>query len=63
MKHLLKLSDLTGEEITEILDLADQLKAEKKKGIPHERLKGKTLGMIFEKLPFLCVPSLVRISA
>ena len=49
MKHLLKLSDLTGEEITEILDLADQLKAEKKKGIPHERLKGKTLGMIFEK--------------
>mgnify|MGYP002566855464 CR=1 FL=1 len=33
----------------EILDLADQLKAEKKKGIPHERLKGKTLGMIFEK--------------
>ena len=49
MKHLLKLSDLTGEEIMEILDLADQLKAEKKKGIPHERLKGKTLGMIFEK--------------
>lgn len=50
MKHLLKLSDLTGEEIMEILDLADQLKAEKKKGIPHERLKGKTLGMIFESL-------------
>ena len=48
-KDLLKLLDLTTEDIFEILDLADQLKAEKKKGIPHERLKGKTLGMIFEK--------------
>ncbi len=49
MKHLLKLSDLTPEEITGILDLADQLKYEKKNGIPHEHLKGKSLGMIFEK--------------
>ncbi|MBQ7096634.1 MAG: ornithine carbamoyltransferase [Clostridia bacterium] len=49
MKHLLKLSDLTPEEITGILDLADQLKYEKKNGIPHEYLKGKSLGMIFEK--------------
>lgn len=49
MKHLLKLSDLSPEEITGILDLADQLKYEKKNGIPHEYLKGKSLGMIFEK--------------
>ncbi|MBO5955227.1 MAG: ornithine carbamoyltransferase, partial [Clostridia bacterium] len=49
MKHLLRLSDLTPEEITGILDLADQLKYEKKNGIPHEHLKGKSLGMIFEK--------------
>jgi len=49
MKHLLKLSDLTPEEIIGILDLADQLKYEKKNGIPHEYLKGKSLGMIFEK--------------
>ncbi len=49
MKHLLKLSDLTPEEIVGILDLADQLKYEKKNGIPHEYLKGKSLGMIFEK--------------
>lgn len=49
MKHLLKLSDLTGEEIFEILDLADQLKFEKKNGIPHPILAGKTLGMIFQK--------------
>ena len=49
MKHLLKLMDLTEQEITEILNTADQLKYEKKNGIPHHILKGKTLGMIFEK--------------
>ena len=49
MKHLLKMQDLSTEEITEILNLADQLKYELKHGIPHDRLKGKTLGMIFEK--------------
>ncbi len=49
MKHLLKLSDLTPEEITGILDLADQLKYEKKNGIPHKHLEGKSLGLIFEK--------------
>ena len=49
MKHLLKLMDLTKEEITEILNLADQLKYEKKNGIEHHILKGKTLGMIFQK--------------
>lgn len=49
MKHLLKMMDLSTEEITEILNLADQLKYELKHGISHDRLKGKTLGMIFEK--------------
>ncbi len=49
MKHLLKLSDLTGEEITNLLDMADQLKYEKKNKIPHKHLEGKSLGMIFEK--------------
>lgn len=49
MKHLLKLLDLTTEEITEILNLADQLKYEKKNGIEHKYLEGKTLGMIFRK--------------
>ncbi len=49
MKHLLKLSDLTKQEITEILDLADQLKYAKKNGIEHKYLAGKTLGMIFQK--------------
>lgn len=49
MKHLLKLGDLSKEEIVEILDLADKLKYEKKNGIEHHLLKGKTLGMIFQK--------------
>ena len=49
MKHLLKLGDLTKEEIIEILDLADKLKYEKRNGIEHHLLKGKTLGMIFQK--------------
>ena len=49
MKHLLKLMDLSTKEITEILNLADQLKFEKKNGIEHHLLKGKTLGMIFSK--------------
>ena len=49
MKHLLKLMDLSEKEIVEILNLADQLKYEKKNGIEHHLLKGKTLGLIFEK--------------
>lgn len=49
MNHLLKLSDLTSEEIIGILNLADQLKYENKNGIEHHHLKGKTLGMIFQK--------------
>lgn len=49
LKHLLKMLDLTGEEIIEILNLADQLKYEQKHGIPHNHLSGKTLGMIFQK--------------
>ena len=49
MKHLLKMLDLSTEEIIDILNLADQLKYEQKHGIPHNHLKGKTLGMIFQK--------------
>ncbi|MCD8328813.1 MAG: ornithine carbamoyltransferase [Ruminococcus sp.] len=49
MKNLLKMLDLSKEEIIEILNLADQLKYENKNGIEHHVLKGKTLGMIFQK--------------
>ena len=49
MKHLLKMLDLSQQEIFEILDLADKLKYQTKHGIPHPILQGKTLGMIFQK--------------
>ena len=49
MKHLLKLMDLTREEILSVLNLADQLKYERKKGVYGDYLHGKKLGMIFQK--------------
>lgn len=49
MKHFLQLLDCSAEEITTLLNQADQLKYEHKQGIPHEKLKGKTLAMIFQK--------------
>ena len=52
MKDLLKMLDLSTEDITNILDTADQLKYNQKHGIAHDYLKGKTLAMIFEKVVF-----------
>ena len=49
MKNLLKMADLSRDEITQILDLADQLKYERKHGIPHPKLAGKSIGLIFQK--------------
>jgi len=49
MKHLLTLEQLSKEEILDILNLADQLKFQRKNSIEHHLLKGKTLGMIFQK--------------
>ena len=48
-KDLLKLLDLSKEDIIKILNTADQLKYNQKHGIVHDYLKGKTLAMIFEK--------------
>lgn len=48
-KDLLSLHEITTEDLYAILDLAADLKAKQKKGIEHHLLKGKTLGMIFEK--------------
>ena len=45
MKHLLKLQDLTKEEILSILNLADQLKYERNHGIVNDCLKGVGFGM------------------
>ena len=49
MKHLLKLSDLTKQDIIKILDLGDKMKSDLKKGVPHAVLAGKHLAMIFSK--------------
>ena len=48
MQHLLKMLDLSGEEILNLLNMADQLKYEQKHHIPHPHLKGQSLGMIFQ---------------
>lgn len=48
-KDLLSIKDITTNEILNILNLADQLKYEQKHEILHHHLKGKSLGMIFEK--------------
>jgi len=48
-KDLTKMLDLTKPEILSILELADNLKSQQKKGVTHQPLKGKTLAMIFQK--------------
>lgn len=48
-RHFLKLMDYTPEEITYLIDLAEELKKEKKQGILHNRLAGKNIALIFEK--------------
>jgi ornithine carbamoyltransferase len=48
-KSFLKLLDLTPEEIGGLIDLAAELKAKKKAGIPHRLCEGKSIALIFEK--------------
>ena len=48
-KHFLKLLDLTPAEIEGLLDLAADLKAKKKAGIPHKLCEGKNIALLFEK--------------
>lgn len=48
-KSFLKLLDLTPEEIGGLCDLAAELKAKKKAGIPHRLCEGKSVALVFEK--------------
>jgi len=48
-KDFLKLLDYTPEEISYLIDLAADLKAKKKAGIPHRVCEGKNIALIFEK--------------
>jgi ornithine carbamoyltransferase len=49
VKDLLSVHDLSTKEINDILHLAKTLKEQLKNGEEHHLLKGKTLGMIFQK--------------
>ena len=48
-KSFLKLLDLTPDEISGLIDLAADLKAKKKAGIPHKLCEGKNIVLLFEK--------------
>ena len=48
-RDFLTLLDFTPEEIEGLLDLAADLKAKKKAGIPHRMHEGKNIALIFEK--------------
>ena len=48
-RNFLKLLDFSSEEIEYLINLATDLKAQKKKGIPHKLCEGKNVALIFEK--------------
>jgi len=48
-RSFLKLLDYSAEEISYLIDLAAELKAKKKAGVPHDSLRGKNIALIFEK--------------
>jgi len=49
LKHVVSINDLSAEQIVRVLDLADELKKERKQGKLQPLLVGKTLAMLFEK--------------
>ena len=48
-KSFLKLLDISSEEIEGLLDLAADLMAKNKAGIPHRLCEGKNIALVFEK--------------
>ena len=48
-RSFLTLKDFTPKEIEYLVDLAAEYKDKKKKGIPHDTLRGKNIALIFEK--------------
>ncbi len=48
-RSFLKLLDFEPQEIEYLIDLAAELKAKKKNGIPHDELRGKNIALVFEK--------------
>ena len=48
-RSFLTLADFSPEELTYLLDLAAQLKADRRDGCEEQKLAGKTIALIFEK--------------
>jgi ornithine carbamoyltransferase len=48
-RHFTRVADWSAEELTLVLDLADELKRARRAGEEHRLLPGRTLGMIFQK--------------
>src|SRR5919199_1182394 len=48
-RHFTRVADWSGEEITRVLDLADDLKERQRRREEHHLLPGRALGMIFQK--------------
>jgi ornithine carbamoyltransferase len=48
-RHLLTLNDYAADEITDLLDLAAELKEAKRAGREEQHLRGKNIALIFEK--------------
>ena len=48
-QSFLKILDFSAEELGYLIDLAAELKAKKKAGIPHDMCRGKNIALIFEK--------------
>ena len=49
IRHFLSLFDCSPAELNQIIQRAIELKQQRQQGIVHETLKGRMLGMIFEK--------------
>lgn len=49
-RHFLRISDITKKELNSLFKRASKLKAEKKSGRMRASLRGKSIGLVFEKL-------------
>jgi ornithine carbamoyltransferase len=48
-RHFLRVNDWAPDELLQVLDLAERLKARQRERVEHRHLEGRTLGMIFQK--------------
>jgi ornithine carbamoyltransferase len=48
-RDFLRVNDWDADELLQVLDLADRLKARQRERVEHRHLEGRSLGMIFQK--------------